>query len=119
MGNQSAQWSEASDVIPMFPTLVWKIELEAQLREAIGSRVLAALTHLRRDLPPLAPGLGWQSVQSLHELADFRDLVSCAHRIVPGILRFLRIGYDAYEVTSLLGDSLGERRGTQDAPAPQ
>ncbi len=100
MGNQSAQWSEASDVIPMFPTLVWKIELEAQLRDAIGARVLATLAHLRRDLPPLAPGLGWQSVQSLHELADFRDLVSCVHRIVPGILRFLRIGYDAYEVTA-------------------
>ena len=86
MVNQSAQWSEASDVIPMFPTLVWKIELEAQLREAIGARVLATLAHLRRDLPPLAPGQGWQSVQSLHELDEFRDLVSCVHRIVPGIL---------------------------------
>src|SRR5271169_1921478 len=49
MGNQNARWSEASDVIPMFPTLVWKIELEAQLRDAIGARVLAALAHLRRD----------------------------------------------------------------------
>jgi hypothetical protein len=95
MGNQNARWSEASDVIPMFPTLVWKIELEAQLREAIGDRVLAALAHLRRDLPPLAPDQGWQSVQSLHELDDFRDLVACVHRVVPGILQFLRIGYDA------------------------
>ena len=56
MGNQSARWNEASDVIPMFPTLVWKIELEAELREAIGVRALAALARLRRDLPPLAPG---------------------------------------------------------------
>src|SRR5260370_15378407 len=75
MGNQNARWSEASDVIPMFPTLVCKIELEAELREAIGVRALAALARLRRDLPPLAPGHGWQSVQSLHELDDFRDLV--------------------------------------------
>jgi hypothetical protein len=96
MGNQNARWSEASDVIPMFPTLVWKIELEARLREAIGTRLLAALTHLRRDLPPLASGQGWQSVQSLHELDDFRDLISCVHRVVPGILQFLRIGCDAY-----------------------
>jgi hypothetical protein len=29
------RWSETSDVIPMFATLVRKIELEAQLREAI------------------------------------------------------------------------------------
>ena len=68
MGNQNARhWSEASDVIPMFPTLVWKIALEAQLREAIGARVLATLAHLRRDLPSLAAGQGWQSSQSLHE----------------------------------------------------
>jgi uncharacterized protein (TIGR02466 family) len=101
MGNQNARrWSEASDVIPMFPTLVWKIALEAQLRETIGVRVLAALAHLRRDLLPLAPGQGWQSVQSLHELEEFWDLVSCVHRVVPGILRFLKVGYDAYEITA-------------------
>jgi hypothetical protein len=67
--------------------LVWRIELEAQLREAIGNRVLAELAHLRQDLPPLAPGHGWQSVQSLHELDAFRDLISCVHRVVPGILK--------------------------------
>ena len=118
MGNQNARRSEASDVIPMFPTLVWKIELEAQLREAIGDRVLAALAHLRRDLPPLAPGQGWQSVQSLHELDDFRDLVACVPR---------RAGNSAISQNRLrrvpshrlLGDSLSKRRGTQDAPAPQ
>src|SRR5258708_28071129 len=100
MGNQNARWSEASDVIPMFPTLVWKIELEAELREAIVVRVLGALARLRRDLPPLAPGPGGQSSQSLHELDDFRDLVACVHRVVPGNLRFLRIGYEPYEVTA-------------------
>jgi hypothetical protein len=77
MGNQNIRWNEASDVIPMFTTLVWKVQLEAQLREAICAQTLAALARLRRDLPPLAPGQGWQSVQSLHELDDFRDLVSC------------------------------------------
>jgi uncharacterized protein (TIGR02466 family) len=100
LDNQNLRWSETSDVIPMFATLVWKVELEAQLREAICARALAALARMRRDLPPLAPGEGWQSVQSLHGLDDFGDLVTCVHRIVPGILRFLRIGYDAYQVTA-------------------
>jgi len=90
----------ASDVIPMFPTLVWKIELEAGVREAIGVQALAALARLRRDLPTLEPGHGCQSVQSLHELDDFRDLVACVHRVVPGVLRFLRIGYDAFQITA-------------------
>jgi uncharacterized protein (TIGR02466 family) len=97
---QNPRWSETSDVIPMFATLVWKVELEAQLREAICAQALAAIARLRRDLPPLAPGQGWQSVQSLHELDDFRDLVACVHRVVPGILRFLKIGYDVYQITA-------------------
>jgi uncharacterized protein (TIGR02466 family) len=100
MGNENPRWREASDVISIFPTLVWKVELEAQLRQAIGAQALAALARMRRDLTPLAPGQGWQSVQSLHELDDFRDLVSCVHRVVPGILRFLRIGCDAYQITA-------------------
>ena len=56
MGNQDNRWSEASDVIPLFPTLVWKVELEAQLREAISAQALAALARMRRDLPPLEIG---------------------------------------------------------------
>lgn len=100
MLGQSSRWSNASDVIPMFPTLVWKVELEGQLHEAIDARALSALSHMRRDLPPLAPGEGWQSIQTLHVLDDFQDLVSCVHRAVTGILRFLRIGYDAFEVTA-------------------
>jgi hypothetical protein len=70
LDNQSLRWSETSDVIPIFATLVWKVELEAQLRGAICARALAALARMRRDLPPLAPGEGWQSVQSLHGLDD-------------------------------------------------
>src|SRR5258706_12246030 len=118
MGNQNARWSEVSDVISMFPRPVWKTELEAPLGEAIGARVLSALTHLRRDLPPLAPGQGWQSVQSLHELDELRDLVSCVHRVVPAVLQFLRIGYDAYEVTPRWGAVFAERAGHQLHPHP-
>ena len=100
MFEEGSRWIDASDVIPMFPTLVWKVELQAQLREAIHARALAALSRMRRELPPLARGEGWQSVQTLHELDDFQDLVSCVHRAVTGALRFLRIGYDAFEVTA-------------------
>jgi uncharacterized protein (TIGR02466 family) len=99
MVGQSDRWNEASDVIPMFPTLVWKFELQAQLREAIDAKAFAALSLMRRDLPPLSPGAGWQSIQTLHMLDDFQDLVACVHRVVAGILQFLRIGYDEFEIT--------------------
>ncbi len=90
---------EASDVIPMFPTLVWKIQIDPDLRDLLGAGILAALAELRRDLPPLPAGQGWQSGHTLHEREEFRELVACVDRGANSILRFLRIGAEAYEIT--------------------
>lgn len=92
-------WIEASDVIPMFPTLVWKIQLNAELHDAIDAKILATLERIRRDLPELGPGRGWQSEQTLHEREEFRDLISCVNNAAKSVLRFLRIGDDAFEIT--------------------
>jgi uncharacterized protein (TIGR02466 family) len=100
MSKQGARWTVRSDVIPMFPTLVWKLQLESQLRNRIDAKVLTALGRMRKAAPPLAPGHGWQSIQTLHTLEDFRDLVSCVRRSVTGILSFLKIGYDAFEISA-------------------
>lgn len=99
MVKESGAWLQASDVIPMFPTLVWKILLKAEFRDAIGAKALAALARLRRDLPPLEPGQGWQSEKVLHQRDAFRELVSCVGSVSKGILRFLRIGEEDLEVT--------------------
>ena len=90
----------SSDVISMFPTLVWRVELDDPVRDAIETKGLAALARMRRDLPSLAPGEGWQSAQTLHELEDFSELVAQARRTVGGILKFLSIGYDDVELTA-------------------
>ena len=95
----SDSWLETSDVIPMFPTLVWKILLKADLRDAINAKVLATLARLRSDLPTLKPGHGWQSEQTLHQRDEFQELISCVSDVAKSILRFLRIGEEAFEVT--------------------
>ncbi len=92
-------WIEASDVIPMFPSLVWKIQLKAQLHQAINPMILATLAGMRREAPQLALGHGWQSDQRLHEREEFRDLVSCIDSAAKSVLRFLRIAYDAVEIS--------------------
>jgi len=92
-------WIETSDVIPMFPTLVWKIQLKAELRDAIDVKILAALERIRHDLPELGAGQGWQSEQTLYEREEFRDLVAFVNYAARSVLRFLRIGYDAFEIT--------------------
>jgi hypothetical protein len=74
MVQNSRRWIEASDVIPMFPTFVWKVQIEAGLRDALRERVLAAMTAMRARLPPLARGHGWQSKQTLHQRGDLWDL---------------------------------------------
>jgi uncharacterized protein (TIGR02466 family) len=100
VGTERQPWLEASEVIPMFPTLVWKFELHRQLHESIDASILRALSGLRHDLPPLAPAAAWQSVQTLHEREELRDLVACIERAAQGILRFLSIGASAIEITA-------------------
>jgi uncharacterized protein (TIGR02466 family) len=99
MVKQTERWIEASDVIPMFPTLVWKILLEAELRSAIDAKILAALEGIRRGLPRLEPGQGWQSEHALHQREELRQLAACVGNTAKSILRFLRVGYEACEIT--------------------
>src|SRR5688500_18335171 len=99
MLKETHRWIKASDVIPMFPTLVWKISLEPEWRDAIDTKVMATLERLRRDLPTLEAGHGWQSEQTLHEREEFQELVSCVSHVAKSVLRFLRIGHEAVEIT--------------------
>ena len=108
MVKRNDPWIEASDVIPMFPTLVWKIQLRAKLHEAMDAKILAALARMRRDAPQLASGQGWQSEQTLHELEEFLDLISCVDKAAKSVLRFLRIGYNAVEITGCWATVLGK-----------
>ncbi len=108
MVKASDAWIEASDVIPMFPTLVWKILVQVELRNAMSAKILEALQEIRRDLPGLAPGQGWQSEQTLHQREEFEDLISCVNTAAKSILRFLRIGYDPIEITGCWANVLAK-----------
>ncbi|HSD43021.1 MAG: 2OG-Fe(II) oxygenase family protein [Bacteroidota bacterium] len=99
MVKETDRWIEASEVIPMFPTMVWKVLLRPELHDPLDERLLGLLEKLRRDLPMLEPGRGWQSERNLHEREELQDLVSCAGHLAKSVLRFLRIGYAAFEIT--------------------
>ena len=108
MVNENDAWIEASDVMATFPTLVWKVQLKAEVHEPIDAKILSALERMRRDAPELLPGQGWQSPHGLHELEEFQDLVACVRRAVKSVLRFLRIGYDAFEMTGCWANVLAK-----------
>ena len=111
MTQKSRRWTEASDVIPMFPTFVWKVQVEPGLRDTLREKILPALSEMRVGLPPLASGQGWQSGQALHQREEFRDLVACINDSVAPILRFLRIGDERCEITGCWATVLAHGAG--------
>lgn len=100
MPDRTTPTAEHSEVIPMFPTLVWKVQLESAVHDPIDSSALALITRLRKGTPSLPAGRGWQSVQDLHTAKELADLVSCVNRTAAAVLRFLRIGHTAFEITA-------------------
>ena len=92
---------EASDVLRMFPTFVWKGQVAPSVRQEIEDDVLAKLGEMRHGAGELAPGGGWQSDKDLHHLDQFRGLVACIHDAAKSVLDFLNIGDGAFELTGL------------------
>ena len=48
--SRTRSWIESSDVVSLFPTLVWKIQLRAEVHDAIDASVLGLLHSLRQGL---------------------------------------------------------------------
>lgn len=92
---------ESSDVVPMFPTLMWKLVPHADVRADLDRRVRAWMERTRGGLAPLAPGESWQSENDLQGRDDFASLVSLVQWAAHGVLRFLHIGNEALVVTGL------------------
>ena len=96
-GRQS--WIENSDVVSLFPTLAWKIQLRAEVHEPIDASALALLHSLRQGLPELKTGEAWQSGHALQAREELRELCNCVRRAAASVLQFLRIGEEATEIT--------------------
>ena len=92
-------WIESSDVVSLFPTLVWKIQLRAEVHEPIDASALGLLQSLRQGLPELKAGEAWQSGHALHGREELRELCGCVSRAAASVLQFLKIGTQAIEIT--------------------
>ncbi|HWM29681.1 MAG TPA: 2OG-Fe(II) oxygenase family protein [Woeseiaceae bacterium] len=93
------RWIADSDVLSLFPTLVWQFALTHEIRGDVNRNIMKALDGLRPVPAMMKPGCGWQSGQALHELEAFQGLVSLIQDAVGSILEFLRVGYDKFEIT--------------------
>jgi uncharacterized protein (TIGR02466 family) len=92
-------WIETSDVLSLFPTLVWKIQLRAEVHERIDTSALGLLYSLRQGLPELKSGEAWQSGHSLHGREELHELCDYVGRAAASVLQFLRIGEQEIQIT--------------------
>ena len=90
---------ETSEVFPLFPTLVWKMQLRAEVHEPIDASVLGLLRELREGQPKPKSGEAWQSGHALHKREALRELCDCVHLATASVLKFLSIGNEAMEIT--------------------
>lgn len=87
----------APEILPLFPTFVWKTQLAPPVWQPLNDRlgrVLAALA------PELKHGQSWQSRPGLHELAEFSGLFDSVNDATNAVLECLKIGYRKVEVTA-------------------
>ena len=90
---------EDSDVLFIFPTCVWKIQLTSEFRQRVNSQILQVINQVNPDLAEIPPGESWQSGQDLHDREQLADLISCIDSTALTVLGFLKVGYNAIEIT--------------------
>ena len=93
------KWMDASEVLSIFPTCVWKIQLTPEFRQRVNSNILQVINQIKPDLAEIPPGGSWQSGQNLHNREQLVDLISCIDSAAKTVLRFLKVGYDDIEIT--------------------
>src|SRR5260221_3770210 len=89
MSGAEARRFADSHPLRLFPTFVWRVELADDVRARVNASVLAAVEELRRSLPALKPGEGWQSRQDLQRRAPFAELVACIDAAAAAVVHFL------------------------------
>ena len=92
-------WIEDSDILSIFPTFVWTIQSTPKFYEKVNAKILKALNGLNPDLADIPPGDSWQSHQQLHKRKEFIDLVPHILTTSKTVLQFLKVSYDAVEIT--------------------
>jgi uncharacterized protein (TIGR02466 family) len=85
------------EIVPLFPTFVWKTQLSPDVRQPINDRIGRALKAMA---PELEHGQAWQSEHGLHELEEFAEVFEFVIDATTTVLEFLKIGYRKIEVTA-------------------
>lgn len=99
MAGKQANVFATTDVLRIFPTFVWKAELEPDVHGRINESVSRKLQQIRLSGPELAPHLSWQSGHDLFKWEEFNELASCVDDAVRAVFDFLKLGEADFQIT--------------------
>lgn len=88
-----------TEIMPFFPTLVWKSQLSPETYEPLNQKIISRLDELTADEPELKFGGMWQTDQRFNESAGMEDLDRLIRNTVTGVLDSLKVGYENFEIT--------------------
>jgi hypothetical protein len=49
-------WTEASEVLSIFPSFVWNFQLTSACRQRVNSNILQVINQIKPDLAEIPPG---------------------------------------------------------------
>ena len=102
---------ENKEAVPLFPTFVWSMQLKRKDYEEINEKIRNKLKELTADKPVLKPGKKWQTEQELHKLEEFQELTAFIYDATKGVLDFLKVVYDDFEITGCWANISAIRSG--------
>ncbi len=90
---------ESSDVVPLFPTFVWKTQLRREVFQRVNGDMRRALARLTAGMAPVDRGGKYQTDQSLHLLAEFGEFSGIVRSAATGVMAFLRLAHTPLVIT--------------------
>ena len=102
---------ERKEAVPLFPTFVWNMQLKRKDYEVINEKIRNKLKEMTANQPALEPGKKWQTEQELHRLEEFKELTAFINDAAKGVLDFLKVAYDDFEITGCWANISAVRSG--------
>jgi uncharacterized protein (TIGR02466 family) len=82
---------ESRELLPLFPTFVWKTDLNPGDFQPLNRQIIETLAGLGAPLNSLRPGENWQSDHDLHRKPGFSGLTDCVDAAAAELLKTLHI----------------------------
>jgi uncharacterized protein (TIGR02466 family) len=82
---------ESRELLPLFPTFVWKSDLKPGEFQPLNRQIMEMLANLGAPLDSLRPGENWQSDHDLHLNPGLSGLTECVQTAAAELLQALHI----------------------------